>query len=153
MVKIWKTPGNLGQTLIILPLWKHCPFFTFGAFGLLEMQLYSRTNPLHYSSSQNKVYTFYLSSHKPKSHPAVCIISEELIHFPFPWAFFDGASEDLTWGWGHTLYLTQIYQYKIQMGLGKGTNNFVEHLTLKLLLCFALKKNVQNCKFLVTQWS
>ena len=60
-----------------------------------------------------------------------------------PWAFFDGASQNLTCGGGATLYLNPNHYFKISMGLGFGTNNYVELMTLKLLLCFAIER---NCK-------
>ena len=60
-----------------------------------------------------------------------------------PWDFFDGASQNHTCGGGATLFLNQNHHFKIQMGIGAGTNNYAELMALKLLLHFALE---QGCK-------
>ena len=71
---------------------------------------------------------------------AIHVSVEDSIDHSFPWDFFDGASQEHNCGGGATLFLTQNHHFKIQMGLGEGTNNYVELLGLKLLLCFALAK-------------
>ena len=62
-----------------------------------------------------------------------------------PWAFFDGASQNLKCGGGATLFLNPNHHFQIPMGLGTRSNNYVELMTLKLLLCFAIER---NCKML-----
>ena len=44
---------------------------------------------------------------------------------------------------GACLYLNQSHFFQISLGLGTGTNNYAELMTLKLLLCFA---NERNCR-------
>ena len=44
------------------------------------------------------------------------------------------------WG-GATLFLNSTHHFQIKMGLGTGTNNYIELVALKLLLCFALERN------------
>jgi hypothetical protein len=63
-----------------------------------------------------------------------------------PWAYFDDASQtnNQICGGGATLYLSNKHLFKIKMGLGPGTNNYVELLALKLLLQFVGEKGVQN---------
>ena len=46
------------------------------------------------------------------------------------------------WG-GATLFLNPTHHFQISMGLGSGTNNYIELMALKLLLCFAIER---NCK-------
>ena len=65
-----------------------------------------------------------------------------------------GHSRDLTIGWrcirctnsgGACLYLNQSHFFQISLGLGTGTNNSAELMTLKLLLCFA-NEIERNCR-------
>jgi len=57
-----------------------------------------------------------------------------------PWAFFDGASQNNVCGGGAVLHLNESHHFTLSMGLGAGTNNYAELLSLKLLLIFALEK-------------
>ena len=56
-----------------------------------------------------------------------------------PWAFFDGASQNNMCGSGAILFLTDSHFFVMSLGLGEGTNNFAELMSLKLLLMFALE--------------
>ena len=42
---------------------------------------------------------------------------------------------------GACLYLNQSHFFQISLGLGTGTNNYVELMTLKLLLYFSIERN------------
>ena len=44
---------------------------------------------------------------------------------------------------GACLYLNESHFFQISLGLGTGTNNYAELMTLKLLLCFS---NGRNCR-------
>jgi len=57
-----------------------------------------------------------------------------------PWAFFDGASQNNMFGGGAVLHLSESHHFTLSMGLGEGSNNYAELLSLKLLLNFALEK-------------
>jgi len=57
-----------------------------------------------------------------------------------PWAFFDGASQNNACGGGAVLHLSASHFFILSMGLGAGSNNYAELLSLKLLLIFALEK-------------
>lgn len=59
-----------------------------------------------------------------------------------PWGFFDGASQNNLCGGGALLYLSDDHFFKIAVGLGEGTNNHAEILSLKLLLAFAIEQNI-----------
>jgi len=61
-----------------------------------------------------------------------------------PWGFFDGASQNNVCGGGALLYLSEDHFFQMAVGLGEGTNNYAEILSLKILLAFALEKNVKN---------
>ena len=45
---------------------------------------------------------------------------------------------------GACLYLNQSHFFQISLGLGTGTNNYAELMTLKLLLCFANERNYRE---------
>ena len=65
-----------------------------------------------------------------------------------PWAFFDGAAQNNLCGGGAVLYLSETHFFVMSMGLGGGTNNFVELMSLKFLLMFALEKGCTELNFL-----
>lgn len=80
-----------------------------------------------------------ISVHRPRN-----ISPRELDHC-LPWACFDGAS--LAGGkckGGTVLYLNKNYFFKLQSGLGRGTNNYTELLSLKLVLLFATEKGCRQ---------
>eukprot|EP00253_Pinus_taeda_P006389 PITA_06389 len=58
-----------------------------------------------------------------------------------PWAFFDGSAQQQGCGGGFLLYKNEQHFYKVKMGLGRGTNNFAEIISLRHLLHFALGHN------------
>eukprot|EP00253_Pinus_taeda_P017857 PITA_17857 len=60
------------------------------------------------------------------------------IDLSIPWAFFDGAANSQSCGGGIIIHLSEHHLYKIKAGLGAGTNNFAELITLRHLLHFAL---------------
>ena len=47
-----------------------------------------------------------------------------------PWAFFDGAAQNNSCGGGAVLFLTESHFFILSMGLGGGTNNFAELMSL-----------------------
>lgn len=55
-----------------------------------------------------------------------------------PWAYFDGVAKRLSCGGSFIIYKTEHHYYKVKAGLGTGTNNFAELITLRHLLHFAL---------------
>jgi len=61
-----------------------------------------------------------------------------------PWGFFDGASQNNLCGGGALLYLNDGHYFRIAIGLGEGTNNLAEILSLKMLLVFAIDHNIKN---------
>jgi ribonuclease HI len=74
------------------------------------------------------------------------IIQEEEIDKTKPWGFFDGASQNNRCGGGGILYFSESHYFTLTSGLGTGTNNYAELMSLKLLIAFALEK---NCKMLI----
>jgi ribonuclease HI len=81
-----------------------------------------------------------------KDTPTIRVIQAEQIDSSTPWAYFDGASQNnnQVCGGGALLYLSAHHFFKIKMGLGPGTNNYVELMALKLLLVFAGEKGVKS---------
>jgi len=60
-----------------------------------------------------------------------------------PWGFFDGAAQNNRCGGGAILHLSDSHFFVLSAGLGEGSNNFAELMSLKLLLIFAIEK---GCK-------
>jgi ribonuclease HI len=98
------------------------------------------------ASSPEKTAAQSLSilSHFPqtKKGPSIQPIQTETIDKSKPWAYFDGASQNQTCGGGFVLHLSENHSFHIKLGLGQGTNNYAELLTLKLLLLFAKEKDL-----------
>ena len=65
-----------------------------------------------------------------------------------PWAYFDGGAQDNICRGGAVLFLAESHFFVMSMGLGEGTNNFAELMSLKLLLIFALEKGCNDLNFL-----
>jgi len=65
-----------------------------------------------------------------------------------PWGFFDGAAQNDICGGGSLLYLFDSHFYELTIGLGVGTNNYAELLSMKLLLIFVVEKGCRNLSVL-----
>jgi hypothetical protein len=76
-------------------------------------------------------------------------IQEEEIDITRPWGFFDGASQNNRCGGGAILFLSESHFFSMTFGLGEGTNNFAEQMSLKLLIAFAIEKGCRTLLFLV----
>ena len=61
-----------------------------------------------------------------------------------PWGFFDGAAQNERCGGGDVLYLSDSHHFTLTMGLGFGSNNYDELMSLKLLLIFAIEKGINR---------
>lgn len=87
-------------------------------------------------------------SHFPqdKGTAPVRFIQQEQVDFSRPWAYFDGASQNnnAQCVGGAVLHLSDAPSFKLKMGLGPGTNNYAELMSLKLLLLFAGEKGVKT---------
>jgi len=60
-----------------------------------------------------------------------------------PWGFFDGAAQNNRCGGGAIFHLSDSHFFVLSAGLGEGSNNYAELMSLKLLLIFAIEK---GCK-------
>ena len=69
------------------------------------------------------------------------------IHKENPWGFFDGAAQNDLCGGGALLFLSDTHFFELTFGLGEGTNNFVEFVSLKLLLIFAIEQGCRTINF------
>ena len=67
-----------------------------------------------------------------------------LIDKTHPWGFFDGAAQNEMCGGGAVLYLSETHYFTITMGLGPGSNNYAELMSLKLLLIFASERGIKR---------
>jgi len=72
------------------------------------------------------------------------IIKQVNIDKSKPWAFFDGSAQDVGCFGGAILYLNDTHCYKIQINLGRGTNNFAELSTAKHIIHFAIQKHCSH---------
>lgn len=63
-------------------------------------------------------------------------IALEVIDKEHPWAYFDGSAQEQGCGGGIILHISESHYFHICLGLGEGTNNFVELLTIFHLLYF-----------------
>lgn len=77
-----------------------------------------------------------------------------------PWAFFDGASlnHQSVCGGGGVLYKTESHYFHLVAGLGRGSNNYAELMSLKLLMLFALEQGCLSLQIfgdsmLVIDWA
>eukprot|EP00253_Pinus_taeda_P004922 PITA_04922 len=59
-----------------------------------------------------------------------------------PWAYFDGAANQQSCGGGFIIYKTEQHYYSIKVGLGAGTNNFADLITLRHLLHFSMSHHI-----------
>ena len=74
------------------------------------------------------------------------MVVNEQIDKESAWGYFDGSAVGVPMicGAGGILYLSNEHSFTFSASLGIGTNNFVELLTLKLLITLALKQGVQT---------
>ena len=86
-----------------------------------------------------------IPSHFPRTKevPTLRVRQQEDIDFTKPWPYFDGASQNSNYGGGVVLHFSENHCFHLKMGLGIGTNNYVELLALKLLLLFSREKGIQ----------
>lgn len=63
-----------------------------------------------------------------------------------PWEFFDGAAQGdpKIFGGGAVLHINKNHSFRMKMGLGEWSNNYSKLMLLKLLLVFALEKNITS---------
>lgn len=66
------------------------------------------------------------------------------INWEIPWGFFDGAAQNNAYGGGEILFLLVTHLFELYVGLGEGSNKFLELLSLKLILIFAAEKGCWN---------
>eukprot|EP00253_Pinus_taeda_P028824 PITA_28824 len=69
-------------------------------------------------------------------------IKEEQIKEGVPWAYFDGASQNNKARVGLINHITKRHSLKASVGLGNGSNNYVELSALKLILCWLIHRNI-----------
>ena len=98
-------------------------------------------------------------SHFPQENnpPNPRTINEEQINKSQPWAYFDRTLKDGLCGGGVILHLSEQHSFHIQLGLGQGINNYVDILTLNILLTSARERNCTHIQIfgdsmLVINW-
>lgn len=61
-----------------------------------------------------------------------------------PWVFFDGSAQEAGCGGGAILHLNERHCFKLQINLGRGTNNFAELCTAKHIIHFVIHKHCRH---------
>jgi len=74
------------------------------------------------------------------------VIYEEQVDKNVPWDFFDGASHNngQACGGGAVLFLSDSHIFKIQTGLGSGSNNYAKCMALKPAILFVRENGVTS---------
>lgn len=71
-------------------------------------------------------------------------IQEEDIDKSNPWSYFDGASQNNGCGGGGIFFLSDTHHFSLTFGLGTGSNNYAELMSLKLLITFAIENECHS---------
>lgn len=100
--------------------------------------------PVHWHQAEARIIAAFNDLPKPPPAPIRRIHPPPNIDRSIPWAFFDGAANQQGCGGGIIIHKSDQHYYKIKAGLGMGTNNFAELITLIHLLHFALGHNISN---------
>lgn len=61
-----------------------------------------------------------------------------------PWGYFDGASQNNRCGGEGIFFLSDSHHFSTTFGLGMGTSNFAELMSLKLIIAFAIEKGCHS---------
>ena len=77
-----------------------------------------------------------IPEHKPSAPHRLIALAP--IDKTTPWAYFDGVAQEQGSGGGFILHINEQHYYSVKMGLGGGTNNYAELVTLRHLLHFSL---------------
>lgn len=101
--------------------------------------IFTDTAP-HWALATSHLITTFHNIPEDAREPFAHIIYTEIIDYDIPWAYFDGSVQHHGCGGGILFHITNSHYYKIQMGLGGETNNFVEIISLPHLLYFSLVK-------------
>jgi len=109
-----------------------------------NQSIFNLKNP-HWPAIMIRTTTVFDLLPEKDSNSLPQIIKREVIDKTIPWAYFDGSTQEAGCGGGAILYLNETHCIKIQMRLGRGTNNYAELCTAKHLIHFALEK---HCKHL-----
>jgi len=92
-----------------------------------------------------KIITAYHELPDEDHTPTNQVVTPETIDITIPWTYFDGATQAHGCGGGILFHLSEHHHFKIQMGLGVGTNKFAEMISLRHILHFSL---VHSCNHL-----
>jgi ribonuclease HI len=130
----WENPSYKRYRLIPL-------LITWGVWLARNEAIFNEVTIAPGKTSLNSLAIF--SSFPSKGRTKNRLIKEVIIEKSSPWGFFDGASQQYTCGGGGLLYFSDTHYYTLTSGLGNGTNNYAELMSLKLLMAFALEK---DCK-------
>ena len=65
-----------------------------------------------------------------------------------PWGYFDGAAQNNVCGGRAILHVSDNHFFELIVGLGEGSNNFAEIMSLKILLVFAAEKGCRAINFM-----
>ena len=60
------------------------------------------------------------------------------------WGFYDGAAQNNLCGGGAILFMIENHYFELMVGLGEGSNNFAELLSLKIYSFLQQRKGVEH---------
>jgi len=124
---------------------KNMPLLSYWSIWIARNQSIFNLKAPHWPSILlHTIADFDLLPEEDTNTPPRTIIPET-IDKSKPWAYFDGSTQEAGCGGGVILFLNDTHCFKIQINLGKGTNNYVELNTAKHLIHFALE---QHCSHL-----
>lgn len=122
---------------------KNVPLLISWAIQISKNQAIFLHRPPHWPSIFSRILADYNSIPDEEEPLNQRNIIHEPIDHSYPWAYFDDSTQERGCRGGAILHLSNSHVFKIQMGLGRGTNNFSELVLAKKIIHFALSK---NCK-------
>lgn len=108
------------------------------AIWIARNQSIFQQKPPHWPSITTKLLADYSSIPEEDEQLTHRNITPKVINTSHPWAYFDGLAQEAGCGGGAILHLFEGHFYRIQMVLGRGTNNCGELTMAKNLILFAL---------------
>jgi hypothetical protein len=125
---------------------KSLPLLVIWGVWLARNSFIFKGLPLSHEISAANSIALLPSFSSQKTSPPTRRTQELVLDRTSPWGFFDGASQQALCGGGGLLYFSPTHYFILTSGLGSGTNNYAELMSLKLLIVFAIEKGCRILK-------
>eukprot|EP00253_Pinus_taeda_P020087 PITA_20087 len=146
--------------------WTHChpdskllnlPLVATWFIWLARNRIIFEDQAVNWTRTEATIIAVYQEIPEPPPSRARTIQAPLLIDKSTLWAFFDGAANQAGCGGGFILHINEHHRYLVKMGLGRGSNNFVELSAIRNLLHFALTHqhtnlNIFGDSMMVVNW-